>query len=175
MAEPFLGEIQIFAFSWPPKGWALCDGTILPINQNAALYSLVGTSFGGDGRTTVGLPDMRGRVPVGYGNSQSPRTGGQETVTLTISQMPSHSHDLLATLEDGTRPNANGGIPATVGVSTAGVTTPIYKQVLQDTPRCQLAGDTVGLTGGSLPHNNMQPFLVVPFCIATSGLYPPRT
>jgi microcystin-dependent protein len=173
VTEPFLGEIAIFAFAWPPKGWARCDGATLPINQNAALYSLVGTSFGGDGRTTVGLPDMRGRVPVGYGNSQSPRTGGEETVTLTISQMPTHSHGLLATLEAGTGANANGGIPATVGAGTAGVTTPIYKQVPPDTPRCRLA-EVVGVTGGSQPHYNMQPFLAVPFCIATSGLYPPR-
>ena len=171
MSEPFLAEIRIFGFNFAPRGWALCDGQILPINQNQSLYSLLGTTYGGDGRTTFALPDLRGRVPIheGPGHTLGQRSG-EETHLLNDAEL-AHSHGLQAS-GDG----ATSGSPTDPAASLANrprrtpsfYTTPGSMQV-------DMHPDTVEGYGSSRqPHNNMQPFLAVNFGIALQGLFPPR-
>ena len=172
MSDNFLGEIRVFSFDWPPKGWALCNGATMQIQQNAALYALLQTQFGGDGVKTFALPDLRGRTPVyGVGYQNVRYAGGAETVALGVDTLPPHIHALYATTNTATVPNALGNVLATVKPDTNNKTWPIYSG----------AAASVGLTGGSVasagnnaPHNNMQPYTVVNFCIALSGLYPTR-
>ena len=171
MAEPFLSEIRIMSFVFAPKGWALCNGQLLPINQNQALFSLLGTTFGGDGRVNFALPDLRTRVPihVGSGHTLGER-GGEQAHTLSISELPTHTHSLKAT---GTQPAVGAG------------TTPNSTQILASSrasflyasPSALGAMDTreVGNTGGSQAHLNMQPFLTLSFCIALQGIFPSAT
>jgi len=166
MAEPFLSEIRIMSFAFPPKGWALCDGQLLPINQNQALFSLLGTTFGGDGRVNFGLPDLRSRVPihVGSGHTLGER-GGEQAHTLSISEIPTHVHTVSGTSAN-TDPNGTnipGGNLLATGV------TEIYAAPSQ---LVALAPGTVGNVGGSQAHLNMQPFLVLSFCIALQGIFP---
>ena len=172
MAEPFLGDIALFGFNFPPRGWAQCDGQILPINQNQSLYSLLGTTYGGDGRTTFALPDLRGRTPMHFGTGAglTSRSQGQkfgsETTTLTEAQIPSHSHTALAS------------------TATADAAAPLGKLPAPVAPGFNVYGDANNLVagkagqvisnGGAVPHNNMQPSLTVNFCIALSGLFPSR-
>ena len=168
MAEPFLSEIRIMSFSFPPKGWALCDGQLLPINQNQALFSLLGTTFGGDGRVNFGLPDLRGRTPihVGAGHTLGER-GGEQAHTLSISELPTHAHGVAAssTATGGSAtPNGNylgGGNNVYLPPGGGALTT--------------MRPDTVTNTGGSQAHLNMQPFLVLNFCIALQGIFPSQT
>jgi microcystin-dependent protein len=170
MADPFIGQIQAFGFNFAPRGWAFCRGQLLPIAQNTALFSLLGTYYGGDGRTTFGLPDLQGRSSLAYGsgpglpNYQIGAKGGTETVTLNDSQIPQHRHTAMGSAEEADSVDSTGRVPATIG-------TPIYSATLNAT----MNADMIGLTGGGQAHNNMQPFLVINWCIATIGSYPPRS
>jgi len=178
--DPFLGEVRIFPWSWAPDGWALCNGTQLPAQQNAALNALLGQTFGGNGSTMFALPDLRGRTPIHIGlgpdgvQYQNGQVGGAETVTLTQANMPQHNHSVNAL--SGTKGNtviAKSALPATVGLpSGATATVNIYAPA--NTTLTALAADTCSTEGSSAPHNNMQPFIVMNFCIATLGIFPPR-
>jgi len=163
MAEPFLSEIRIFSFNFAPKGWALCNGQLLPINQNQALFSLLGTTFGGDGRVNFALPDLRSQVPIHVGSGHTlGEKGGEPAHTLSISEIPTHTHVLEGSNTDGSQL-----IPA--GNLLARSPTQLY------TPAANLAAmnaASVANTGGSQPHLNMEPFLVLNFSIALQGIFP---
>ena len=173
MADPFLAEIRIFPFTFAPTGWAFCDGRLLPISQNTALFSLLGTYYGGDGKSTFALPDLQGNAAMhpGQGQGLSLRDlgeiGGAEAVTLLVSEMPIHNHTLMASAEE-----ANDDDPAqATWANSPGV--PLYQ------PRnagnfVNLAFQALPPAGGGLPHNNMQPYLTLNFCIALQGVYPAR-
>jgi microcystin-dependent protein len=167
MAEPFLSEIRIMSFVFAPKGWALCNGQLLPINQNQALFSLLGTTFGGDGRVNFALPDLRGRTPihVGSGHTLGER-GGEQAHTLSISELPTHTHVLNASSTAGDAPVPNNG---TQGDILASSTNNVYNTPTQIVA---LNAGTVTNTGGSQAHLNMQPFLTLNFCIALQGIFP---
>jgi microcystin-dependent protein len=177
MTTPFIGQITAFPFGFAPRGWVDCAGQDLPINQNVALFALLGTRFGGNGSTFFRLPDLRGRVPVGFGSGPGLTpyavgdTGGAEDVTLTGAALPAHSHSLNATTAQATTNVASGNLLATAqgDGSAMGL---IYGTGAPDTP---LASGAIGLTGGSQPHNNMQPYLVLRYCIAIEGDFPMRS
>jgi len=174
MSEPFLAEVRIVGFNFAPRGWAFCDGQILPINQNQSLYSLLGTTYGGDGRTSFALPDMRGRVPlhVGNGHTQGQKSG-EETHTLAVNEMPGHDHQLMASSSAANSAAAFGpdGAGGTTGYILARATTP---EAYHDaTNLAAMSSDSVTNVGGQ-GHENMQPFLAVNFCIALLGLFPSR-
>lgn len=175
MSEPFIGEIRLLAIAWAPKGWALCDGSLLPITPNQALYSLLGTQFGGDGRTTFGLPDLRGRVPLGTvypGQNQGKQyAGGGETVTLNEAQVPVHNHMLQAIAEAGNKANPADNFYAKV-TPVAPATAPVNIYGAATTTVALDTGTLSSVGGGT--HDNMQPFLVLNYCIATQGYYPSR-
>jgi microcystin-dependent protein len=163
MAEPFLSEIRLMSFTFAPKGWALCNGQLLPINQNQALFSLLGTTFGGDGRVNFALPDLRGRVPlhVGSGHTLGERAG-EQAHTLSIGELPTHTHGVNAsTLASGGTDNPAGNY--------LGSASNLYHTPAGLTP---MNAGTIGPTGGSQPHLNMQPFLTLSFCIALQGIFP---
>ncbi len=164
MAEPFLSEIRIMSFAFAPRGWALCDGQLLPINQNQALFSLLGTTFGGDGRVNFALPDLRGRTPihVGGGHTLGER-GGEQAHTLSISEIPTHVHDHVATSGDATSNVPTGRVLAKSTASN------LYGASTNHQPMSPAA---LTNTGGSQAHLNMQPFLVLSFCIALQGIFP---
>ncbi len=167
MSEPFLSEIRIMSFNFPPKGWALCNGQLLPINQNQALFSLLGTTYGGDGRVNFALPNLRGQTPIHVGNGHTlGERGGSTSVTLTNQQMPQHTHSLMASATDGNAP-----VPrvATTGNVLARTVNQVYAPPNTLVP---LASGTVTSVGGSQPHTNMQPYLVLNFCIALQGIFP---
>jgi microcystin-dependent protein len=181
MSNPFVAEIRIFPFNFAPKGWAFCDGQILPISQNTALFSLLGTTYGGDGKSNFALPDLQGNAPMHPG--QGPglslhdlgETGGSDTVTLLESEIPAHNHVLQANSANATT-NAPGGNNFAAGQwvqqpNTGNVN--IYSA--SGTPATQLSANALTLAGGGQPHNNMQPYLTLNFCIALQGVYPPRT
>jgi len=164
MAEPFLSEIRMMSFVFPPKGWALCNGQLLPINQNQALFSLLGTTFGGDGRVNFALPDLRGRTPIHVGSTHTlGERGGEQAHTLSIAELPTHTHTenfstATASLADGT-----GAVPAQT-------LTPAYAPAQN-----LVAMGPISNTGGSQAHLNMQPFLTISFCIALQGIFPSPT
>ncbi len=168
MAEPFLSEIRIMSFVFAPKGWALCNGQLLPINQNQALFSLLGTTFGGDGRVNFALPDLRGRTPihVGSGHTLGER-GGEQAHTLSIAEIPTHAHVLNATSADGTTAVPTG--------STFLATSKNFEAYRAPTSLVAMAADSVANVGGSQAHLNMQPFLTLSFCIALQGIFPSAT
>ncbi|HEX7049916.1 MAG TPA: tail fiber protein [Longimicrobiales bacterium] len=165
MADPFLSEIRMMAFTYPPRGWAFCDGQAMAIAQNQALFSLLGTTYGGNGTTTFNLPDLRGRAPVHRGPAYSQgQVGGEEAHTLTMSEVPGvHSHPVRAVGGAGTSPQPTGALLASGS--------PIYRSPRSDPEPATLSPQTVAVTGGE-PHDNMQPYLAVPFCIALTGAYP---
>jgi microcystin-dependent protein len=179
MSTPFMGQMEIFAFNFPPKGWAQCNGQLLPINQNQALFSLFGTNYGGDGRVNFALPDLRGRVPISVG-SEFPTTGqrgGEEFHTLIQSEMPQHNHPLMA---DATTAAANASTPGNPGSSVLGIsngtitptgtfTVTIYNP---GNPSGILSPAVIGNSGGSQAHENRMPFLVLNFCVALQGIFP---
>lgn len=163
MAEPFLSEIRIMSFGYAPRGWALCNGQLLPINQNQALFSLLGTTFGGNGQTTFALPDSRGRTPIHVGSGHTlGEKGGEQAHTLSIAELPTHTHVMNGTSTTGTV-NVNAG--NVLGVSQ----TPIYQSPQN---LSTVNAGTVTNVGGSQAHLNMQPFLTLSFCIALQGIFP---
>ena len=164
MAEPFLGEIRIFTINFAPKGWAMCNGQFLPINQNQGLFSLLGTTYGGDGRTTFALPDLRGRVPIHMGNGFTQgQKGGEQNHTLTISEMPQHIHFLNATNNTATATAPSGSVVQSATPSNS------FGSATNLVP---MSPAMVGNVGGSQPHVNMQPYLTLTFCIALQGIFP---
>jgi microcystin-dependent protein len=167
MAEPFLSEIRLMSFGFPPKGWAFCDGQLLPINQNQALFSLLGTTFGGDGRVNFALPDLRGRAPmhVGSGHTLGER-GGEQAHTLSIAEIPTHVHSVQASRGGGNVPIPPGAVLASAAPNA-----------LYGPPDglAALNAGTVASVGGSQAHLNMQPFLTLSFCIALQGIFPSAT
>jgi microcystin-dependent protein len=170
MAEPFLSEIRIMSFGFPPKGWALCDGQLLPINQNQALFSLLGTTYGGDGRVNFGLPNLQGRTPIHMGSSHTlGERGGEQGHTLSISEIPTHTHSLNATTAQASA-TTNGPTPSfTLAQSNFSF---LYGPA---TNMQAMAANSISNVGGSQAHLNMQPFLVLNFSIALQGIFPSQT
>jgi len=167
MSEPFLAEIKIVGFNFAPRGWARCDGQILPINQNQSLYSLLGTTYGGDGRTSFALPELRGRTPINVGNGhQQGQKGGSETEQLSAAQMPRHGHALI-----GSSNAAVTNDPA--GSQLGAVTSNVYNNTGAGNP-VNLANNALANVGANHGHENMQPFIALNFCIALQGLFPSR-
>ncbi len=168
--EPYLGQISMAGFNFAPRGWALCNGQLLSIAQNSALFSLLGTTYGGDGRVTFGLPNLQGRVPMHWGSGPglTPRViggvSGEETVTLITTQMPIHNHSLNVSKEDADAKNPNGQVLATTTAATyvAGPLDGVMNP------------QAIGLAGGNQPHDNMQPYLAITFIIALEGIFPSR-
>lgn len=169
--DPYVAEIRMFPFNFAPRGWAFCNGQLMPISQNTALFSLLGTVYGGDGKSTFALPNLQGRTPMhaGQGPGLSSRvlgeSAGTETVTLLASEMPSHSHVATASQGDATDRVPENVLPATgIAIGQYGAAASLTS----------LSPQAVGPVGGDQPHNNMQPYLTVSFCIALQGVYPPR-
>jgi microcystin-dependent protein len=168
MAEPFLSEIRIFSFNFPPKGWAFCNGQLLPINQNQALFALLGTTYGGNGQTNFALPNLQGKTPIHFDNFTLGQTGGQTAHTLTIQEMPQHIHTLSANMaQGGAAVNATQGLPQGKFWGNSGKAT-----WSTAAPNQVHHPSAVSNVGGSQPHNNMMPYLVLNFCIALQGIFP---
>jgi microcystin-dependent protein len=173
MADPFVAEIRIFAFDFAPKGWAFCDGQIMPLSQNTALFSLLGTTYGGDGKSNFALPDLQGSVAMhpdqgpGLSLHDLGETGGSDTVTLLQSEMPAHTHQLRGN-------SAVGDDPAPGANSFARPSSTQVYQTTTNTNLVAMAPEALPPAGGSLPHNNMQPYLTLNFNIALQGVFPPR-
>ena len=164
MSEPFLSEIKIVSFNFPPKGWALCNGQLLPINQNQALFALLGTTYGGNGQTNFALPNLRGRVPIHMSTSHDlGEAAGSTSVTINIQQLPTHMHQLQAINTNGAVANPNN--------ATLGSVNNMYGSAASLTT---LNPGSVTSVGGSQPHNNMMPYLVLNFIIALQGIFPSR-
>ena len=176
MTSPFVAQVQIFAFNFPPTGWAFCDGQLMPISQNTALFALLGTVYGGDGKSTFALPDCQGNTVMqpGQGQGLSLRDlgeiGGEETVTLISSEMPTHTHNIMASAQ----PSSTGqsGPSGTMCLARGFGGSP-YKQT-PFTPAVIMAPQTLALAGGSLPHQKMMPYLTLNYCIALQGIFPAR-
>jgi microcystin-dependent protein len=174
MADPFVAEIRIFPFNFAPRGWAWCDGQLLPLSQNTALFSLLGTTYGGDGKSNFALPNLQGRAPMQPG--QGPglslhdlgETGGSETVTLLESEVPSHSHAVAASTVAATTSTPAGTFPSRPRRNGAQFQTNTSQSLVP------LAPEALAPAGGDQPHNNMQPYLTFYFCIAMQGVFPPR-
>jgi microcystin-dependent protein len=166
MAEPFLSEIRIMSFSFAPKGWALCNGQLLPINQNQALFSLLGTTYGGNGQTTFGLPDLRARTPIHAGSGHTlGEAGGADAVTLNLQQMPQHTHFVAASsVSSGGNNNPTNRFLGGAADAYAAPTDPSKFTTLRP--------GTITNAGGGQPHTNDQPYLVLSFCIALQGIFP---
>ncbi len=176
MSNPFLAEIRIFAGNFAPKGWAQCDGQLMPISQNTALFSLLGTTFGGDGKSSFGLPNLQGNAPMYWGQGSGltlrdiGESGGEQAVTLLQSEVPPHTHNLQASARDAdlNNPSPNNSLAR----STPGY---IYKAPAANLPTQQLASQVLAPAGGSQPHNNLQPYLTLTFIIALQGVFPARS
>jgi microcystin-dependent protein len=176
MSTPFLSQIETFSFNFAPKGWALANGQLLPINQNQALFSLLGTTYGGDGRTTFGLPDLRSRTPISMGSGYTlGERAGAENVTITTSSMPTHTHFLMADNSTATPtqniPASNNVLSKNQGVASTGGTF-AFTLYSNNQPNAVAANNTVGMYGGSQPHTNIQPYLCINFSIALQGIFP---
>ncbi|MGD9101677.1 MAG: tail fiber protein [Anaerolineae bacterium] len=170
MSEPFVGEIRMFAGNFAPRGWAFCDGQLLAVSQNDALFSLFGTIYGGDGRTTFGLPDLRGRIPVhqgqgpGLSNRRLGQKGGAERVTLNSNQLPAHSHPLMASSDAASATSPSGSMLGTPG----------FNAYASAAPADAMNASAIGNAGGGQGHSNLQPFLCINFIVALVGIYPSR-
>jgi microcystin-dependent protein len=163
MAEPFLSEIRIFSFDFPPKGWAFCNGQFMPINQNQALFALLGTTYGGNGQTTFALPNLQGSVPIHTGNGHTlGEKAGSSAVTITQQTMPQHLHFLNGTSADGTVTDPTGNLYAKA----------LNNAYANPVNLVGMSASAVSFVGGSQPHNNMMPYLVLNFCIALQGIFP---
>jgi microcystin-dependent protein len=173
MSDPFVAEIRIFPFNFAPRGWAFCNGQLMPISQNTALFSLCGTTYGGDGRTTFALPDLQGRAPMhprqgpGLSLHYLGEASGSDTVTLLQSEIPTHSHALRASVEPGDNrlPSPELAFATSTGA---------FAYVGGSPPLAAMALEALPLAGASAPHNNLQPYLTLNFCIALQGIFPPR-
>ena len=164
MAQPYVGEVRMFAGNFAPAGWMFCEGQLLPISEYETLFNLIGTTYGGDGQSTFALPDLRGRLPVHFGNGFTlAETGGVEAVTLTVQQMPSHSHAFLASSSFSTAVTASGKV---LGQNQA---IKLYNSAAPNTP---MAPGAAGSAGGNQPHDNLQPYLCVDFIISLFGIFP---
>jgi microcystin-dependent protein len=167
MAQPYVGEIRMFAGNFAPAGWMFCEGQLLPISENETLFQLIGTTYGGDGQSTFALPDLRGRIPIHQGNGFIlAETGGAEEITLTVSQIPAHSHPLLASTGVSTVTDPGGNVSGQTGTfdgyqTTAGASA--------------MAAQSISPVGGSQPHTNFQPYLCVDFIISLFGIFPSPT
>jgi microcystin-dependent protein len=167
MAQPYVGEIRMFAGNFAPAGWMFCEGQLLPISEYETLFNLIGTTYGGDGQSTFALPDLRGRIPLHFGNGFTlAETGGVETVTLTVSQIPAHSHALLATTSIATQQNVTPNVLAQAS---------LFNPYININPAAPMAPQAVSSVGGSQPHNNFQPYLCVDFIISLFGIFPSQT
>lgn len=165
MAQPYIGEIRMFAGNFAPAGWMFCNGQLLPIAENQALFNLIGTTYGGDGVTTFALPDLRGRVPVHQGSGVVfAEAGGTEAVTITVAQIPAHSHPMLASTDNATTANAGGNVLAQTPTHT-----PYISGVALD---ALMAPQSTAAAGGSQPHDNLQPYLCIDFIISLFGIFP---
>ncbi|MGF2411499.1 phage tail protein [Ferruginibacter sp.] len=168
--EQYISEIQIFAFPFAPKNWAQCNGQVMPIAQNQALFSLLGTTYGGNGTTTFNLPDLRGRTPIGMGtapggNYTQGQVSGEENHTLLVIEMAPHNHIMMASSNTADQPNADGNLLAKAGTAA------LFSTTQNGTPA---AGNFIGLNAGGQGHNNLQPYLVLNYCIALVGIFPSR-
>lgn len=167
MAQPYVGEIRMFAGNFAPAGWMFCEGQLLPISENETLFQLIGTTYGGDGESTFALPDLRGRIPIHQGNGFIlAETGGAEEITLTVQQIAAHSHPLLATMTV-----ANDQTPSQNVVAQTGT----FDGYQSSPPTAAMAAQSVGSVGGSQPHTNFQPYLCVDFIISLFGIFPSPT
>jgi microcystin-dependent protein len=167
VAQPYVGEIRMFAGNFAPIGWMFCEGQLVPISENATLFNLIGTTYGGDGQSTFAMPDLRGRVPIHMGNGfVLAETGGVETVTLTVNQIPSHSHPALASTSPGSQGNPGGNVTA------QNTLVQIYAE---DVPSVNMGASAIAATGGSQPHDNFMPYLCVNFIISQFGIFPSQT
>jgi microcystin-dependent protein len=167
MAQPYVGEIRMFAGNFAPAGWMFCEGQLLPISENETLFQLIGTTYGGDGESTFALPDLRGRIPIHQGNGFIlAETGGAEEITLTVNQIPAHSHPLLAANAVGNDPNPNNNVLAESSAVS------LYQS---SAPTAAMASQSISSTGGSQPHTNFQPYLCVDFIISLFGIFPSPT
>ncbi len=165
MAQPYVGEIRMFAGNFAPAGWQFCDGTPLAISENEVLFQLIGTTYGGDGESTFNVPDLRGRIPIHQGSGfVIGQSAGAEEVTLTVQQIPVHTHPMLASTNAADTPNVQNALPATGAVSQ------LY---WGDPPDTLMAAQAISQTGGSQPHTNFQPYLCVNFIISLFGIFPP--
>ncbi len=180
MSDQFVAEIRIFSFNFPPTGWAFCDGQLLPISQNTALFSLLGTYYGGNGKSNFALPNMQGKAPMQAGQGQGlterfqGEEGGSESVTLIQSEMPAHTHQFQASSAVGTTADPTNNVPgkpvwASGNQFGAGIA------YTSSAPDQQMHPQALNITGGGLPHNNLQPYLALNFCIAMQGIFPPRS
>ncbi|HEX7139984.1 MAG TPA: tail fiber protein [Vicinamibacterales bacterium] len=169
MAQPYVGEIRMFAGNFAPAGWMFCEGQLLPISEYETLFNLIGTTYGGDGQSTFALPDLRGRVPIHMGNGFTlAETGGAEEITLTVAQIPAHSHPLLSAQTFATTSDPTTALLAIAPLAT---TFPFGS----DAPLTTLSPTSVSAVGGSQPHNNFQPYLCVDFIISLFGIFPTPT
>lgn len=167
MAQPYVGEIRMFAGNFAPAGWMFCEGQLLPISENETLFQLIGTTYGGDGESTFALPDLRGRLPVHMGNGfVLAETGGVEEVTLTVNQIPSHTHSLLASTNVSQDTSPSAKVTGQTGSAL------LY---IQDQPDSNMSPSAVTSVGGSQPHTNFQPYLCVDFIISLFGIFPSPT
>ena len=166
MADPYIGEIRMFGGNFAPQGWAFCDGQLMAIAENDALYALIGTTYGGDGEETFGLPDLRGRVPLHQGNGfPLAQAAGVESVTLTTQQLPIHNHAFLGSQDPGATTNPPSNVVASI---------PVGSVYIQDQPSAAMNQQSLMPMGGSQPHDNMQPYLCISFIISLFGVYPPQ-
>ena len=169
MAQPYVGEIRMFAGNFAPAGWMFCEGQLLPISEYETLFNLIGTTYGGDGQSTFALPDLRVRIPIHQGNGFIlAETGGAEEITLTVNQIAAHSHPLLGSSNAGTLPDPGGNV-------VAKSTTANVDFYFQDVPSANMAAQSITSTGGSQPHTNFQPYLCVNFIISLFGIFPSPT
>ena len=169
MSQPFVGEIRMFAGKFAPVGWMFCEGQLLPIADFDVLFNLIGTTFGGDGQSTFALPDLRGRLPIHQGFSFTPgQSSGVEQVTLSVNEIPAHTHPFLATSNQASSSSPANQLPA---ITQAATITPYGT----DSPQVQLNSNSIGSVGGSQPHNNFQPYLCIDFIISLFGVFPSQT